>query len=41
MILTVSSVAKIAILGLFVGITAALLSARQIARLDPASAFQT
>jgi ABC-type antimicrobial peptide transport system permease subunit len=41
MILTVASVAKIAILGLFVAITAALLSARQIARLDPASAFQT
>jgi putative ABC transport system permease protein len=41
MTLTLASVVKITILGLFVAIVAAFLPARQVARLDPASAFQT
>ncbi len=41
MILTLASVAKITILGLLVAIVAAYLPARQVASLDPASAFQT
>ncbi len=39
--LTVASVAKITGVGVFVAIAAALLPARQIARLDPVSAFHT
>jgi ABC-type antimicrobial peptide transport system permease subunit len=41
MILTLASVAKITTLGLLVAIVAAYLPARQVASLDPASAFQT
>jgi ABC-type antimicrobial peptide transport system permease subunit len=39
--LTVASVSKIAVAGVFVAITASLMPARQIARLDPVSAFQS
>ncbi len=38
--LTMASVTKIAAAGIFVAITASLMPARQIARLDPVSAFQ-
>ena len=41
MLLTVASVSKIAVAGVFVAITASLMPARQIARLDPVSAFQS
>ena len=41
MLLTVASVSKIAVAGVFVAITASLMPARQIARLDPVSAFRS